>query len=216
MKEQGKDFDPSKEPVRNETVGKIVGECHRIFSVKLPFLPEDYPDERPLRICKNASGYGEGQIITVFKDGKIVMIDEKFDKKYREFLARKNGENVYTIFLTENLRNKNFIDWDSYVEDKSGQLSYIHIVDFDGNDSFMQTYVTPKGYSKAKKFSPLQKERVAELLREGFPVGSLDVSDLERDVLSNPIIPSEEFANNLLRFMKTLTEIQRFSPPPPF
>lgn len=222
MKERGKDFDLSKEPVTKETIRAIVGECRRMFNVDLPLLKEDFPIERALRI-----GYTEdGEMIDVDHDGKFTVIPEEIGE-WHIFFARNNGENTYSIFLTENLKNKKLIDLnDDYDYSnpntlvrirKSEKLSYTCVVDFDENSSFMQMYIAPKAYIgdfASRRFSSLQVKRVEELLRQGFPVGSLDISNVMRDPISNPIIPSEEMAENLLEFMRGITKVERFSPGP--
>lgn len=226
MKEQGKDFDPLKEPVQNETIRGIVDECHRIFDFKLPLLEEDIPIERELRI-----GYTEdGELIDVYHDGEFTFLPN--EGSTRIFSIRNKGENTYSISLHENFTNKKLVDLSDVIDledyddshDKgellsSEVLSYTYVVDSDGKDTFMQLFVTPKAWIEERRSaerltSSLQVRRTEELISEGFPVGSLNISAIMKDPISNPIIPSEEIAKRLLEFMRKITRVERFSPGP--
>lgn len=221
MKEQGKEVNLPKEQVKKETIKTIIQECDRMFKVELPLLEQDIPIERNLRI-----GYsGDNQTVTVFKGCKIYIEEgENLGRGWRKFSPRDNGDSGFAIFLTEDLRNRRFIDWDNSYDfsdhefiEESEKFSYLYLVDFDKNSFFMQLYISPRGWmeeDKLRQFSFLQAERVEELLRQGFPVGSSNISAIMRDPISNPIMPSEKMANNLLEFMRKVSMIERFSPRP--
>lgn len=230
MKEQGQEFNPSKEPVKKETIEGIVGECRRIFNIDLPFLKEDFPVERQVRIAYSASG----EQISVFRGGRfIIEIDGSRIPSVRsrhydiDFIARNTGNNTFSIRLTEDLKSKKLIDWDrnyrgehDFIEEGE-KLTYMYVVDSDEKNSFMQLYFTGNvfiayAYRGPRQFSSLQSKRVESILDQAFPAepgeNYIFTHEARLDPLANPVVPSEPLANNLLEFMQRIVKVSRFTP----
>lgn len=222
MKEQGKDFDPSKEPVTKDTICKINNECKRLFetlgrSVGEPDLirgglvfgereSEKYM-VRDMYIAKGTThdpkylNPGEdGYSISFPGHGERIIDDEDFHTGiFPDFFYHINGEG----FLMGAIAPRHSISYFSGSGIKRRNISL--------PDEFP---IGPKTMTEYKRKYPsvirVAARMVEEFSSQGVPIETKSDFDYPgaqivlRGEMPSPIRPNESQAENLLRSMKSL------------
>lgn len=227
MKEQGKDFDPSKEPIIKETMGKISGECKRLFGVvgglscpkgKADFirgtlifsepLPGTYSvgDQRDVWITKGTihnSEYlhpGKAGYSVYFPGSKRIIVD---DNRIRTYVSADLAYHVNTnaaLMVTTLSYRAGYLDG-SAVREGDWELFF---------------YGIPTNSEKIvhREEFPLIKRVANELIGEFYAGGQSIETESKSDYpeaamvlkgeVPSPIKPSEEQGNFLFELLKSV------------
>lgn len=217
MKEQGQEFDPSKEPVTRNTIREISQECRRIFTEKAEVIGED-PERLvlPFRESPRAGNSADGKYISleiefiVGANSKSISID---GSDWEE-----PALNRIDIEVEEELKDTN--NPDALPE----RFSYMYAIanrrsnDFREGGTFLLLFISPPSgstwWNMAEKLSFLGKQRANELLSQGIPIDKLETrgsSKLPDSPFYTFIKPNEENAKGLLRSLKTIDKVSVFA-----
>ena len=223
MKEQGQEFDPSKEPVRKDTIGRIFEECRILFGAS----------------DNDREGYtSDGREIRITTANHAVLARHEYGKYYVNVSHNADADDVvvdqdfnmmdFNFDKTLDFNRRKLARYDIAFVDRSAGLSYTYALSYGmrrnfGNPTrkdreenvFLLLFLTPRATHKSwwdmeDTLGSLAKEEAKKLFSGGAKVGRLiyeyyswNPRPLPDSPLYDVIKPSEQIAQHLLNELKS-------------